>query len=261
MDIKEFNVKTKDNEKRNHPWEMARLELVKDLLNPYLRDKESNKNVLDIGCGDVYFISEFCKTHKNFKPFAVDIAFTDEIISGLKKEYDESCSIEYYKDVNDVSLEGGKANLIFLLDVIEHIEDDIAFLKQVISLPYIDNDTLFLITVPAFNGLFCNHDTWLGHYRRYTKKMLREHIEEAGIKEVKAGYFFFSLLLPRIIQKMVEKPTNKENVEGIGNWDKGKLFTSLYKSILLIDYYTTKGLSKIGIKLPGLSTYIICKKN
>ena len=52
MDIKEFNVKTKDNEKRNHPWEMARLEVVKDLLNPYIKDKKGKMNVLDIGCGD-----------------------------------------------------------------------------------------------------------------------------------------------------------------------------------------------------------------
>ena len=260
MDIKEFNVRTKDDEKRNHPWEMARLEVVKDLLNPYIKDKKDKKIVLDIGCGDVYFISEFCKAYQNFQPYAVDIAFTDEIIDGLKQEY-KSCPIQYYKDVNDVSLGNEKANLVFLLDVIEHIENDIDFLKQVLSLPYIDNDTLFLITVPAFNGLFCNHDTWLGHYRRYTKKMLLEHISQAGLKEVKAGYFFFSLLLPRILQKMIEKPTKEESVEGIGNWDKGKLITNLYKSILLIDYYTTKGLSKIGIKLPGLSTYIICKKN
>ncbi|MFA6805957.1 MAG: methyltransferase domain-containing protein [Bacteroidales bacterium] len=260
MDIKELKVKTKDNEKRNHPWEMARFEVVNNLLNPYFRDKKEKKIVLDIGCGDVYFINEFYKSYPNFLPFAVDTAFTDEIIAKLKTEY-KACPIQYYKDVNDVDIKDNKANLIFLLDVIEHIENDIDFLKQVLSLPYIDKDTLFLITVPAFNQLFCNHDTWLGHYRRYSKRTLREHISEAGLKEVKAGYFFFSLLLPRIIQKMVEKPTDKENIEGIGNWDKGKLLTKTYKSILLLDYYITKGISKIGIKLPGLSTYIICKKN
>ena len=90
--------------------------------------------------------------------------------------------------------------------------------------------------------------------------MLREHISKAGLKEVKSGYFFFSLLIPRVIQKLIETPSNEDKVEGIGNWNKGKLVTNMYKSILTFDYYFTKILSKIGIHLPGLSTYIVCKK-
>ncbi len=259
MDIKELNVKTKNNKKLNHPWEMARIEVVLDILKPLLKDKTTEKNVLDIGCGDVFFISEFYKRYPNFKPSAVDIAFTDEIINNLKQEY-SSFPIDYYKDVKDVNLTCGNADLIFFLDVIEHIENDIDFLKGIKELPYVDNDSLFVITVPAFQGLFCNHDKWLGHYRRYSNKMLREHISKAGLTEVKSGYFFFSLLIPRIIQQLIEKPSNEDKVEGIGNWNKGKAVTNIYKSILTFDYYFTKVLSKIGIRLPGLSTYIICKK-
>lgn len=260
MDIKELRVETKDNQKRNHPWEMARFRVVKSLLKPYIDNITQESIVLDIGCGDVYFINEFYKAYSNFLPFAVDTAFTDEIINSLKEEYNAS-PIQYFKYINDVDISGNKANLIFLLDVIEHIEDDIEFLSQLRELPYIDNNTLFLITVPAFHKLYSNHDTWLGHYRRYSRKTLRDSISEANLREVKSGYFFFSLLIPRIIQKMVEKLKDKDSIEGIGNWDKGRLVTSFYKNILLLDYNISRFFFKIGIILPGLSTYIICKKN
>jgi len=36
--------------------------------------------------------------------------------------------------------------------------------------------------------------------------------------------------------------------------------TKFYKNILIFDYKIAKILAKIGIKLPGLSTYIICRK-
>ena len=48
MDIKELNVKTKDNKKLNHPWEMARIEVVLDIFKPLLKGETTEKNVLDI---------------------------------------------------------------------------------------------------------------------------------------------------------------------------------------------------------------------
>ncbi|MDD3287010.1 MAG: hypothetical protein PHI14_05880 [Bacteroidales bacterium] len=42
MDIKELKLKTKDNKKLNHPWEMARIEVVLDILKPFLKDKNQS---------------------------------------------------------------------------------------------------------------------------------------------------------------------------------------------------------------------------
>ena len=99
MDIKELKLKTKDNKKLNHPWEMARIEVVLDILKPFLKDKTNPKNVLDIGCGDVFFVSEFHKKYPNFKPSAVDIAFSDEIIDSLR---DSIATYDYYVDFEKV---------------------------------------------------------------------------------------------------------------------------------------------------------------
>lgn len=262
MDIKELNVTT-SHQKKHHPWEEARLKVINSLTSSFFHDT-TKKNVLDIGCGDVFFINEFCKKHKNLTPYVVDIAFTDEIIENLKKEY-QNDKISYYKDVKDVNLVEGKANVIFLLDVIEHIENDIDFLNSLTKLSYVDDNTLFIITVPSFNSLYCNRDKWLGHYRRYSRKMLIERAQQSGLyiannNSNNSGYFFFLPLFLRLIQKLMDSKSSKQDEKGIGNWNGGKLVTSIYKNLLLCDFYVSRFLFNIGIKLPGLSTYLICRK-
>ena len=77
--------------------------------------------------------------------------------------------------------------------------------KQVQSKNFVQNETIWFITVPAFQNLFCTHDVFLGHYRRYDNQMLISHTEKANLKTLDVGYFFMSLLLPRYLQVKKEK--------------------------------------------------------
>jgi hypothetical protein len=59
----------------------------------------------------------------------------------------------------------GKARLVLLMDVLEHVPDDFAFLSELMaaSAP----GTAFLVTVPANPSFWSTHDESNGHYRRY----------------------------------------------------------------------------------------------
>ncbi len=265
MDIKEYNFGDKEN-KQNHPWELARFRVVYDVLkNSVTKNNQfSSQNILtilDVGCGDAFFLEQFARKVENIKAYAIDIAFDDETIKSFEEKYKAS-PIYFYKSIDDSRLENIQADVVFLLDVIEHIEDEISFLKQLLSKPFITNETIFVITVPAFNKLFCSHDQWLGHYRRYTVSMLREHLSAAGLKNITDGYFFFSLLPSRWLQVKKEKirKPNLKNVAGVGDWKGGKAITSLISNFLYFDYLISKYKRKLGIKLPGLSAYAICQK-
>jgi len=262
MDIKELKVVGKGAEKRNHPWEYARFRVISNILKPYINKFSKPLNVLDIGCGDLFFINQFCKQFSALNPIAIaiDTAFDDEIISSFKKKYQDS-PIDVYKNFQDVQLKEGYANIVFLLDVIEHIENNQDFLEFISQKSYITKNSFFLITVPAFNNLFSAHDKWLGHYRRYSQKELKRTIEKAGFQYIKGGYFFFTLLLARIIQKCLEILWKKrsKNINGIGNWSGSRISSILFENILLCDYFVSKLFFLIGIKIPGLSTYILCK--
>ena len=137
----------------------------------------------------------------------------------------------------------------------------IDFLNILSKKDFIGDDTLFMLTVPAFNNLYCSHDKWLGHYRRYDSKMLKEHTEQAGLKLVEGGYFFTTLILPRWLQKKMESSEKMEKeVTGIGGWKGGRIVSKLYEWALLCDFYFFRFFRIFGIKFPGLSTYAICKR-
>ncbi|MEI9908852.1 MAG: hypothetical protein WDO71_03820 [Bacteroidota bacterium] len=78
-----------------------------------------------------------------------------------------------------------------LLDVVEHIEKDIAFLQQIIQSVNSATEIKMLVSVPAYQGLFTGHDVFLKHYRRYTRKSISQTIIAAGLVPVRTGYFFF----------------------------------------------------------------------
>jgi len=258
MDIKEFTTEV-SGQKQNHPWEHARFQVVLDILKRHLTPH--HHSILDVGCGDGFFLEKLSKHYEKMRFVAVDTAFDDSLIDFFSNKY-KHANVAFYKTMPH-SVDGiSGADAVLLLDVIEHIEDDVAFLKQLASEPMVDHDTLFMITVPAYQKLFCSHDVWLGHYRRYTTTLLKNHTQEAGLEIIESGYFFNSLLYPRFLQTLKEKLIRPkiDNVTGIGDWKGGSTAAKIMKSILVADYRISRFFRIFGIKLPGLSCYIVCKK-
>lgn len=99
--------------------------------------------------------------------------------------------------INSTLQDAGFGNSLFsnvgLFDVVEHVSDDVAFLKQLN--PVLREDGKVFITVPAFNWLWSQNDVNAQHYRRYTIEKFRRSAELAGFKVVYATYFFTMLPL------------------------------------------------------------------
>jgi len=75
-----------------------------------------------------------------------------------------------------------------LLDVIEHVEDDVALVRSVAEeLPV---GSKLAVTVPALTMLWSRWDTTVGHYRRYNRKQIRRVLTDAGLEAVDARYIF-----------------------------------------------------------------------
>lgn len=146
---------------------------------------------------------------------------------------------------------------VLFLDVIEHVEDDAALIRQVSEKAGLtDAQTLFLFTVPAFQFLFSSHDVFLGHYRRYTLAMLEETFSKTSLAALDRGYFFFTLLLPRLLNAVLERIVPpKAKAEGVASWRGGRFLTALIRAALLADYRFCRFLAKTGLRLPGLSCY------
>jgi hypothetical protein len=260
VDLRELALNK--NPKR-HPWELARIKVVKTLIADNLEEiKKSDSVVLDIGCGDIFLIEQISEEYPHVQFAGADIEFNEEIIQILEERVSgKKISIFDSLDAASSSL-NKEIDIVFLLDVIEHIEDEISFLSDMIKNPFITERTKVLITVPAFQSLFADHDVFLGHYRRYTNKSLKNRVEEAGLIVDKVGYFFFILIFYRLLELLKEKLSKKKDndAQGIGDWDKGPVISKLMLNLMFIDFKICYALSKIGIKFPGLSNYAICRK-
>jgi SAM-dependent methyltransferase len=81
-----------------------------------------------------------------------------------------------------------------LFDVIEHIQEDRAFLAEIHRL--MSPGGRVYVTVPAFEWLWSSEDARCGHWRRYTVRSISSTLEAAGFGVEFATYSFGFLPAP-----------------------------------------------------------------
>jgi hypothetical protein len=253
LDFKEFHQSRISSDR--HPWEQARVEVIIKLIMEFV-PYHKPAHVLEIGCGDVFVLEALAKNFPHWSFVGTDVAFPDSFLTSYRHT-----RINVYKNseeaINNIKQH---IDLVLLLDVVEHSHDDLQFLKEIIHFNNIDNKTLFIVTVPSFQWLFCSHDAFLEHYRRYSNNSLSALFSQVGLKTIAIGYFFGSLLFPRMLRVSLEKFNLIKPSQGLRNWRYPSL-TSLVRLILVQDFKFTSAIKKIGIKIPGLSNYAVCRKS
>jgi SAM-dependent methyltransferase len=94
----------------------------------------------------------------------------------------------------------GSLPAIGLFDVVEHMEDDHKFLETIRI--HLSSHGRIYLTVPAYQALWSEADVVAGHYRRYSRRVLRELLERVGF-EVELATGFFRFLPPAILAMRV----------------------------------------------------------
>ena len=95
-----------------------------------------------------------------------------------------------------------------LFDVIEHLDDDAAFLALVRD-ALVPGGRLY-VTVPKHPRLWSGHDVEAGHQRRYTAASLREVVVGAGFTVERETSFFSALLAPMAVRRLVQRSPRAE---------------------------------------------------
>jgi len=168
-----------------HWWYRARRDILADYLTRYGK-LPGEARILEIGCG----------TGHNL-PMLAGFGTVDAI--EIDPAAREIASERLGKPVGAAPLpelpgiERGAYDLIAVLDVVEHIEDDVAALAAMKSC--LKPGGKILIAVPAHQWMWSAHDVVNHHHRRYSKGTLVSAIEKAGLRPRKLTYFN-SLLFP-----------------------------------------------------------------
>jgi 2-polyprenyl-3-methyl-5-hydroxy-6-metoxy-1,4-benzoquinol methylase len=140
------------------------------------------REVLDVGAGSGVFSKRLLAGGSCERAICVDTAYAAE-----RTELHCGKPIAFVRRVERVT-----QDLILMMDVIEHVDDDVAFIRS-----YTDRmppGARLLVTVPAFQFLWSGHDVFLEHKRRYTLASLHRTIDCAGLEVIRARYFFGALL-------------------------------------------------------------------
>jgi SAM-dependent methyltransferase len=86
-------------------------------------------------------------------------------------------------------------------DVLEHLEDPVGTLRHLAAASA--EDALLVVTVPAMPSLHSAWDDLCGHQRRYTRALLRRHLEEGGWSPRRVRYAFGYCVPPAFWQRRV----------------------------------------------------------
>ena len=168
-----------------HWWYRARRDILSDYLTRY-GELPKDARILEIGCGtghNLPMLSGFGTVEAiEIDPDARAIA-ADRLGRPVGDQPLPTLS----------GVERGAYDLVAVLDVVEHIEDDVAALAAMKTL--LKRGGKILIAVPAHQWLWSAHDVVNHHHRRYSKSTLAQAIAAAGLKPARLTYFN-SLLFP-----------------------------------------------------------------
>jgi SAM-dependent methyltransferase len=205
-----------------HWWFVGRRAILESFLLEIIKKlKTENPRILDVGCGtgaNLEMLANFGQAE------GVDVS--DDAL-----EFCRAKGLKTHKGLAEkLPFENESFDVVTALDVVEHLDDDIAGLKEMNRV--LKSGGMTLIFVPAFMWLWGVQDDISNHRIRYTKKQIVERLRKAGFEIERATYanitFFTPILLGRTLMKLTGiKPESENNVNVSAlNGIFGKLFSA-----------------------------------
>lgn len=173
----------------SHWWFRWRYDLITKLVSSLKSD--SSFRILDAGCGTGQMTKQLEAIGE-----AIGLDSAKEAIG-----YARSRGVQRLVRGSITAPPFGDASFdcVLALDVIEHVDDDMGILTSLFKV--IKPGGHLIITVPAFDALWSEHDEINHHKRRYRSPQLKHLIEEAGFTVDRVSYCNTALYLPVLLTR------------------------------------------------------------
>ena len=228
----------------NYWWHVGRKEIVKKVISRLNIPKSAK--ILNVGSGTGGTVATLEKFgHVD------NVDTSQEAIA-----YAKSKGIKNIKKVKGIKLpfKDKTFDLLVALDVLEHIDEDQKALQEWRRVT--KKEGKVIITVPAYQWLWSEHDESLHHKRRYTLSELVAKCNKAGFSVNKRSYlivFSFGLIVAyRFISGLSVKKNSKKSSYVILPSPINRLFTNL----LILESLVIK-----NINFPfGTTAFVVLEK-
>lgn len=205
---------------QSHWWFVGRRTLLLDQLEQMYGGRDDLR-ILDVGCGtglNMHYLSKYG-----------EVTGADASPAGLSFARERGHQSLVMAPIEHLPFEDNTFDLVTALDVMEHLDDDLAGFREIERV--LKPGGRALVLVPAYMFLWSLQDEVSHHRRRYVARRLREVIERSGLQVQRITYantFLFPIIfIGRLTLKVVRryKPEiENENALHPG-WSNGLLRT------------------------------------
>ncbi len=186
---------------------------------------EDNGTIFDIGGGNGFVSLGLTKA-------GFDVALVEPGKTGAQNAKKRGLNKIICATTSTAKFKPHSLPAIGLFDVIEHIEDDASFIREIRNL--LRKDGLLYATVPSYSFLWSEEDITAGHFRRYTINGICRLLESVGLEIVFSTYIFRFLPLPILLLRVLPYK--------LGLSKNGKEITDTSKNHTIHNKFATKPL-------------------
>ena len=183
-----------------HWWFVARREIVLAQIAQHA-PRRADRRVLDVGCGTGIMLERLTRFGS-----AEGLDPSDDAIAYCKQRLGDDAPVQQFALTGAARLPAADVDVITLLDVLEHLDDDAGALRAVAG--SLKEGGILVCTVPAYPFLWSGHDVLNEHKRRYTRRRLGDLVRTSGLHIEKLTYFN-TLLAPLVFLRRLMQPRSK----------------------------------------------------
>ncbi len=216
------------------------------LLKQYLDEVSTERRVLSVGSGhrsELEFLTRYGRV--------IGIDKDKDVVGRLHGI--EGVEELYHASVEKMPFEDSMFDAIFILDVLEHVEDDKSGMRELRRV--LKPGGILVVTVPAFQWLWTRADEQLHHFRRYRKKTLLRLFAESDFEPMRVTYFNTFLFPPIAFLKILFRWWKPK---GLVDHEVPRLWINrILEKIFRAEFYCT---SKVDFPF-GVSLFAVARKD
>jgi SAM-dependent methyltransferase len=180
-------------EDRRHWWFRGRLAVLRTVLRGVVPARPAR--LLELGCGSgnvLEMLAEFGE--------AVGMEADPVLLAAAR-----AAGLDARRGTlpGDLVVPDGWADVVLLLDVLEHLDDEAGALGT--AHRALASGGALVVTAPAYAWLWSGHDVALHHRRRYTARRLRQVVAKAGFRVGRVTYFNTLLFPPLAVLRVASR--------------------------------------------------------